>query len=510
MTVPKLLTKNNIMDEREVNSNAYKVILKATSIFAGVQIYKIIIGIINSKFIAVLLGAAGMGVIGLYTSTALLIQNFTAMGLSSSAVRNISEANSANDIKQVSLIITVLRRLVWITGLLGMVATIVLSRWLSKTVFGSYDYTIPFISLSITLLLLQLSNGQSAVLQGMRKLKHLAKAGVIGSTIGLCTSIPIYYFFGLKGIVPTLILYSLTTLMSTWWFARKIKIENTIITLQQTFNEGKEMLKMGIALSFNGILVYLSSFLIKIIINNNGGIKEVGLYTAGFTVVNGYVGLIFNAMGTDYYPRLAAVNRDDIKCTEIINQQAEIAILVISPMLILFLIFSQLIISLLYSNDFLEISGFMRWAILGIMFKSVSWSISYQFVAKGESRLFIANELIANIYMLLLSILLYKNYGLDGLGIALLASYILYLLQVYCISNRRYSFKFTKTFKLIYLIQLTLIISCFLSIYYLNLVMLHILSLLIMSISLYYSYRELNSRINIKKIIISIKNKIRS
>ncbi|MDO9634459.1 MAG: oligosaccharide flippase family protein [Paludibacter sp.] len=246
-----------------VDNTAYKSIFKATSLFGGVQIYNIIIGIIKSKFIAILLGPTGMGIAGLLTSATSLVQGFTAMGLSSSAIKNIAEANSNEDDGKLSLVVTVFKRLVWFTGILGMIVTIIIAPLLSKYSFGNYDYTIPFIFLSVTLLLQQLSAGRNVLLQGMRKLNYLAKSAVIGSTIGLLVSVPIYYYMGIKGIVPTLILNAIIVFLITWWFARKIKIEKIKVSTKQTFKEGKGMLKMGIVMSLNSVLVLGSSFVLR-------------------------------------------------------------------------------------------------------------------------------------------------------------------------------------------------------------------------------------------------------
>lgn len=484
-----------------INKESYRSIFKATSLFGGVQVFNILIQIIKQKFIAILLGPSGMGISGLYLSATNLIQGLTSMGLSSSAVKNVAEANGSEDFQRISRVVTVLRKLVWITGILGMIVVIALSPILSKSTFGNYDYTIPFIFLSVTLLFQQLSAGQSVVLQGMRKLKHLAKSGVLGSFFGLIISIPIYYFFGIEGIVPTLILSSITTLLLTWYFSRKIKIEKQKITPKQTFQEGKDMLKMGLAISFTSILTLMSAYIIRIFIVRVGGAEEVGLYTAGFAIVNGYVGLIFTAMGTDYYPRLAGVNKDNQKFKEMINQQAEIAILVIAPIIIIFLLIAPYAITLLYSKEFVSITGFMQWAMLGMIFKTVSWAMGFQFFAKGDSKLLIINEVISNIYILSFNILGYFLFELKGLGIAFAFSYFIHLFQIYFVTKRKYKFDFIKSFNKLYSIQLTLLLSCFLLVYLWKSNFVFIPTIILTLICFIYSFKELDKRMELVKAI---------
>jgi len=489
------------------DSTAYRSIFKATSLFGGVQLFRILIEIIKQKFIAILLGPTGMGISGLYLSATQLIQGLTSMGLSSSAVKNVAEANGTDDFKRISRVVTVLRKLVWVTGILGMIVVIALSPILSKSTFGNYDYTIPFILLSVTLLLQQLSVGQSVVLQGMRRLKHLAKSSVLGSFFGLIISVPIYYFFGINGIVSTLILSSLATLLLTWFFSRQIKIAKVDITPKQTFHEGKDMLKMGIVMSLNSILVLGVAYIVRIFIVKIGGTEEVGLYTAGFAIVNGYVGLIFTAMGTDYYPRLASVNKDNKKCREMINQQAEIGILIIGPIIMIFLLIAPLAITLLYSNKFIQISGFMQWAMIGMIFKTASWAIGYQFIAKGDMKLFAISEASANSYILVLNLIGYYFLGLEGLGIAFTLSYFIYLLQVYLLARNKYNFSFYTSFIKSYLFQLGLIVSSFLLIYLWKSNLVYIPTIILTIICCIYSFREFDKRMELVSMIKNFKKK---
>ena len=124
---------------------SYRQIMKATSLFGGVQLFQIIISIIRSKFVAVLLGPAGMGVVGLLTSTTGFVSALTNFGLGTSAVKNISESNATQSEHRIATVITVMRRMVWITGLLGAVITLVFSPWMSQITFGNKDYTLAFV-----------------------------------------------------------------------------------------------------------------------------------------------------------------------------------------------------------------------------------------------------------------------------------------------------------------------------------------------------------------------------
>ena len=166
-----------------------------------------------------------MGISGLLTSTTGFVAALTNFGLSTSAVRDISAAHSTGNETRLATVSKVFRRWVWVTGLLGAVLTAVLSPWLSQLTFGNRDYTYAFIWISITLLLKQISDGQSVMLRGMRQIRYMAQASLAGSIIGLFTTIPLYYFYGVDGIVPGIIVTAVTSLILTWYYERKLIIK---------------------------------------------------------------------------------------------------------------------------------------------------------------------------------------------------------------------------------------------------------------------------------------------
>ncbi|MFS8083525.1 MAG: O-antigen translocase [Ginsengibacter sp.] len=481
--------------------------MKATSIFGGVQVITIIISIIRSKFIAILLGPVGMGISGLLTSTTSFIAGLTEFGLGTSAVRDVASANSTGNEKRIATVIAVLRRWVWVTGTLGTLVMLVLSPWLSQLTFGNHDYTLAFIWISITLLFTQLSNGQFVILQGMRKLKYLAKASVIGSALGLIITVPLYYKFGINGIVPSIIIASLISLLLSWYFAKKIKIEPVKISRIRTIAEGKNMLFMGFMISLSGLITLGVSYIVRIYISNTGGVEQVGLYSAGFAIITTYVGLIFTAMGTDYYPRLSAVAYSNELSRQIINQQAEIAILILAPILMIFLVFIKWVIVILYSDKFMPVDTMIHWAAMGMLFKAASWAIAFILLAKGDSKIFFWNELIVNLYMLILNILGYRFMGLTGLGISFLVGYLFYFIQIFALGKIKYQFSFDAAFIRIFAFQLLLAMSCFVVIKYVSMPYSYITGIVLIIISGFYSYKELDKRIDIRSILQLARNR---
>lgn len=481
--------------------SSYRKIMKATSIFGGVQIFTILISIIRSKFIALFLGSAGMGVVGLLTSTMGLIGGITNFGLGTSAIRDVSNANNSGDKTRVGLVITVLRRWVWVTGALGALVVLLLSPWLSWIAFGNSNYIWSFALVSITLLFNQLNVGQLVVLQGMQKVQYLAKASLTGSFLGLIVTVPLYFFFGVEGIVPALIIASIVSFAISWYFARKVPVTPIKLTKALAFSEGKNMLKMGFMISLSGLFVTASTYLIQLFISSRGGVEQVGLFTAGFAIINTYVGLVFTAMATDYYPRLSAVAGSNKLCKKTINQQAEISILILGPIIMMFLVFIKLIIIVLYSNKFVAIEEMVLWLAVATFFKAAAWSVGFILLAKGATKIFFWNDLFGNLYMLVFDLIGYYFWGLTGLGVSFFVGYFIYFSQVFLLSKIKYQFSFDSSFLRIFAIQFLLAICCFGVVKFVDKPYSYLVGSVLILFSVLHSYIELDKRLGIKIVL---------
>lgn len=145
-----------------------------------------------------------------------------------------------------------------------------------------------------------------------------------------------------------------------------------------------------------------------------------------------------------------------------------------------------------------------------MFFKAGSWSVGFVFVPKGDSRLFIINELVGNIYMLIFNMLGYFYFGLEGLGISFLLGYIIYFFQVYIICHNRYSFSFDNDFICIFIVQSCLAIGSFTSVIFLLRPYSFLTGSLCIIVSSIISIRELDKRIGIKEIALNMLRKIQS
>lgn len=474
--------------------------MKGTAIFGGVQVFNILIGLAKSKVAAVFLGTDGVGIFGLFTSVLELIRNITGLGLNISGVREISY-HAANEV-ELTRTVNIVRRLCWLTGVLGMVSMLVLAPWLSQWTFNNSDYTVSFMILSTVPLLQALSFGQLAVLQGMRRLQQLAKSNLYGGLIGLLFLVPLYWWLGVQGIVPLIVISAAGTLCFSHYFANKLKIEHIVLTFRQTRTMGMAMIKLGVLLTLSAFLASLINYGIRIFITNVGSLTDVGLFTAGTTIVVSYIGLVFSAMGADFFPRLSAARDDNAKMGEMANQQAEIGVLLLTPMIIVFMVFAPFILELLYSSSFIPVAPMLRWMMLGVLLQASSWPLAFVILAKANNKMYMFKEVGYCIYLLIFSLLGYHFYGITGLGMGYVATYVCSLIQNVIINKVLYNITLNRDYfkvlipNILFTTMMFAIVVCLDNTFWL-----YLLGGAILAVSITFSYCTLDKRIGIKELV---------
>ena len=426
--------KERMSAEQTTSIRNFRTILKSSSLIGGASLLNILIGMVRTKFVAVLLGPTGVGLIGIYGQITSLVSTVTSMGIGSSGVRQIAEAQGTGDQDRIARTVKTLRLTVWLTGLLGMLTMILGCTLFSRSAFGTDGYALPIALIGGTVLLGNIALGQSCILQGTRRIRDLATVSIIGALSGTAISIPCYYFWGQKGIVASLILISVAALVTSWWYARRVAIKPVTMSFRESRAEAAQLLHFGMPLMFASMMIALSGYLIRALLVRQIGLDGVGIWQAAFSLSGVLVGFVLGAMGADYYPRLTAVAGDNVQVGEEVNAQTEVALLLAVPGLAATIIFAPLVITIFYSGKFDAAVDILRWSVYGIFGQVVSWPLGFVILAKGMGKTFFCTEAFSNALYVFSVWFCTRIWGLPGAGIAFLLLYIVYTPLVYTVA----------------------------------------------------------------------------
>src|SRR3989475_397833 len=296
-------------------------ILKSSALMGGSTVATIAGNVVRGKAMALLIGPAGVGLVGLHTSILNLTHSVAGMGINQSGVRQIAEAAGSENTQRIARTAGVLRRTSMLLGVLGAVLLVVFCRQVSLWTFGSKEFAAPVALLSLAVLFSSISDGQAALIQGMRRITDLARIGVLAVLFGTGITLSLIYVFRERGVVPSLVSAAAITLVTSWWYRRKIRIPAVSLTVPEIREEAGALLKLGSVFMASAVLTTGAAYTIRILVRNNIGLEAAGLYQSACGLGGLYVGFILQAMGSGFYPRLTADANDDAESKRLVNEQ---------------------------------------------------------------------------------------------------------------------------------------------------------------------------------------------
>jgi O-antigen/teichoic acid export membrane protein len=429
----------------DAEPTTYAQILRSTSLIGLSSVINIVFSIIRMKALAVLLGPAGVGLYGLYSLVADLATNLAGLGAQASGVRQVAEAAGGGDTARLGRAIAVLERVSLALGVLGAALLALLAVPVARLTFGSALEAPGVALLGIAVFLRLAAGAPTAAIQGMRRIGDLARMTVLGAGLGTAATIPLVYFFGPAGIVPALLAASLATLLAALWYRRRIAIPAAPLTLPQVREEAGALLRLGFAFMASALLTVGAAYAIRILILQRVGVEAAGLYQAAWGVGGLYAGFILQAMGTDFYPRLTGVARDHVQCNRLVNEQAQVSMLLAGPGLIATMTLAPLVLAVFYSAEFQPAVTLLRWLCLGMLLRIVAWPMGFIVLAKGAQRIFFWTEVAAAVVQVGLATLLLPVVGLTGAGVAFFGLYVWHGVLIYILVRRLTGFAWSAT-----------------------------------------------------------------
>jgi PST family polysaccharide transporter len=422
--------------------SSYLQIFRSMSIIGGASLITIVVGLFRTKVVALLLGPAGIGLIGLFQSLMTTASVISSFGFGTVGTRQIVEATEKSDD---SAIIVTRQTLFWGTLILAFIGSLIF--WLLRGILATQVLNDPSMAddvgwLAIGVALTVVTGSQSATLNGLRRIGDLAKINIATAVISTGLGILVLFFLGNRGVLIFVIIMPMASFLLGQWFISRIgRPIGKMLPLSILTVEFGSMVRVGTAFMISGVIFTLGHLLVRALVQRDLGPISLGQFQASMTISITYIGFILNSMTTDYYPRLTSVIHDHDAASRIVNEQTEVALLLIGPFFLAMMGLAPWVVHLFYSSSFDEVAPILRWQVLGNIFKVVSWPLGIVLLSLGDGRTVIFTETLA-ISIFAASIWFgLPLIGVQSTGVGFLVMYLVYLPVVYWLGRRRIQFK---------------------------------------------------------------------
>ncbi len=404
-------------------------ILRSSALMGGAQVVVLAAGFIRAKAIAVILGASGVGLIGIFNAFSGNIASFAGWGLGTSGVRLI--AGAADEQKPAK--IAAVRRMGWMLSLIGL-GLGVLAFWpTARLTFGSSQYATEMAIVAFAIPCVIASSAWSAMLQAAGKIGSLAKVQVSGALTGLLLGLPAIYLWGTIGISISIFLAAAIPAFVLWRAARSESPAGMDASAES--GDLRQLVSLGGALMVVAWLGQLSAYVVRLAIVRFDGLEAAGYYQAAFAISGSLPGFVFAAMGADFFPRVAAA-KDEAEARSITEKQILAGLLLGVPLIVALLTLGTLSIRLLYADTFDAAIPLLAWMAWGVFARLVAWPLGFWMMARRSPRAFIVVEGAACLISLALPLLLMNHMGLVGAAIGFFWAAILSAVLLVCLLCR--------------------------------------------------------------------------
>ena len=201
---------------------SYREIVRSSAIVAGASIVTIAAGMIRVKAFALLLGPAGVGAFGIYSAFIDVAASACGLGIASSGVRQIADAEGAGDRGRVARTAALVRHLSLFLGILAAIGFVLGAGPLARLSLGDVTQEGAVGLLGVVVMFRILGAGEGALLQGQRHIGALAKATLAAAIVGTVASIGLVYLLRMRGLVPALLVIAAAGALANFAYSRKL------------------------------------------------------------------------------------------------------------------------------------------------------------------------------------------------------------------------------------------------------------------------------------------------
>jgi PST family polysaccharide transporter len=387
-------------------------------------------GLLRGKLVALVLGPAGIGMMGVLNQLNASLTQVLGFGLGSSAVKYIAagEADERADREATACAFSVK------LAAYATVISLVLALPVCLATFGSFEHLALIICAGLTVPLAIISMTLGALLQARGPVSVIAKVQVYSALSAFLVGVPLVWLGGLWGLVGAL---AATTVAPLVFFPLFIRIKFPGFRAALGPIPGiSSLVRMGFALIGTIIIAQLSAYLTRIAVVHHLGLAQAGYYQAAFSITGNIPAFVFAAMSADFYPRVAAA-KNEVEALEATERQIKAGVLLATPCFVGLILFSPHLLRILYSDQFMEALGLLRWMTWGVACRLVSWPLGYWLLARATPKELFWLEGIGAILVMVFTFVLVPWLGLMGAGVAFVLGAVVYGLALVIFLRRR-------------------------------------------------------------------------
>lgn len=398
--------------------------LKVIVTIGAIQMLTILVNFLRSKTMAVLLGPQGVGIVSVIDQFTQLVVQISAVGLPFAAVKFLSRSHSRGHAAFCAMYSGLLRLLLAMAGggaLVGLALLYIAPGWLGRELLAYRGFLVPALLAGPLFALHGFFVSVFAAAQQPRWAALLTLAIAVSVTTGVCIGI---FTGGIIGLYWGIWFASLAVVVGVALFLRVrlgLPLMDRGASVRGELSANRDLLPFSLILYSTSFAYVLAYFVARYAVLRSAGEGAAGLLQAAIALSGILYAVLTPTNGLYLTPIL---NRDiprDVKVRTAGMFQGRL-MLVTGAIAMLIVLFPRGIVSLLFSDQFIEVSQVLFIFVIAQCFVQLSGVTQALLIGFNDLAAFGAIVTVGHIGTAALSWLLVPRYGIMGVGLALLTS----------------------------------------------------------------------------------------
>lgn len=407
-----------------------KRLLKVTAMTGLLTLFRMMMGFVIAKVVAIYTGPTGLAMLGQVQSMVATLNGIINAPVGSGVVRYTAEKHGEGFDACAPWWRASLQWVIVISAIaipIGLLLAKPIAEWLFQ------DETLAWVVVVTVSILPFTAIGTllNSIINGQQLYRRYVGLGMISVLISGCVMLTMITLYNIQGALLAVSIQAALIGVVMLVFNFRQPWLNFRIWLVAVDPKARQQICGYMLMAMTSALtVPISLIMVRNILISQVGWDATGQWQAVYKISEVYLGVITMALGTYYLPRLSLLRSADEIISEI-NRTACVIIPIVATMALGVYLLRDVAISLLFTESFRSARDLFSIQLIGDVIKIASWLYAYPMLSRGSTRWFIGTEVSFSLSFVALTYLFVSEMGLKGVTVAYMVNYTVYFFCIF-------------------------------------------------------------------------------
>ena len=396
--------------------------IRSSSVYALGSVVKLVAALVRGKTVAVLGGPLAVGQYGLLLPLLNSAVTLANLGVPFAGVREVAAAAGNEDGgASVARTCTVVRRVTLAGSTVVSAAVVLASGWISRVIFDDGVPAWAVAVVGVGIVLESINNSRTSILNGMRKPGLMLALSLIRNGLGAIVVALAVAIDGVRGLAWGILGMTVCGAVGGLLLERRAAPRSVTMAVSEIVASSRGLFGLGLTVCLSSSLTMVGALVLRSLIAGDIGVDRLALYLAAASLSSLAFDFLFGVVAKDFLPRVSAAAGDPSAVQAVVDRFMLFLVWLTVPIVVLGVCFSELLLQLAYSHEFVPAAGILVGCVAGNVFKVPALLLTSVLIAEGQTRRYAVLQAVGVVARVVVVYGVVRGFGLAYAGAAELA-----------------------------------------------------------------------------------------